>query len=211
MSAIAASRTGAKTVAVVTPYHHVGGMTTGGIMHADSANTSTIAGLTLEYFSRVLAQYPPAPPPPSPPNRYGCLASMCIPLDDPTGGSPDPKCGGACPQLASNQWLAVRKLSELSKDNRTLTVHLPAGQQTSYLKKSEKLAKFLPPSMIKEIFQGQTFPLVAPASIVDDTYFLVNLVKNTSGSDDDHVFGDDKNGEHSKNNEYDNNNDNDVT
>ena len=35
VAAIAASRSGARSVKVATPYGFVGGMTTGGIMHAD--------------------------------------------------------------------------------------------------------------------------------------------------------------------------------
>lgn len=54
-------------------------------MHADSANTSTIGGLTLEFFDRVLAHYPNPTPNPTPnpsSERYTCLGSRCINLQD---------------------------------------------------------------------------------------------------------------------------------
>ena len=38
MAAISASRSGANKVVLATPYVHVGGMTTGGLQHADPGN-----------------------------------------------------------------------------------------------------------------------------------------------------------------------------
>ena len=77
-------------------------------MHADSANSSTIGGITAEFFERVLAHYPPAPPPGPPAgSRYGCVAQRCVQLDETPGGTADPKCAGQCPQLAPTEWLAV--------------------------------------------------------------------------------------------------------
>ena len=38
MAAISASRSGADKVVLATPYVHVGGMTTGGLQHADPGN-----------------------------------------------------------------------------------------------------------------------------------------------------------------------------
>ena len=38
MAAISASRSGAGKVVLATPYVHVGGMTTGGLQHADPGN-----------------------------------------------------------------------------------------------------------------------------------------------------------------------------
>lgn len=179
MAAIAASRTGAQRVVVATPYKHVGGMTTGGIMHADSANTSTIKGLTLEFFTRVLSHYPtppPSPPPsPSPHDfHYECRADRCLQVSG-RGTSSDPTCGGTCPQLAANEWLAVTFLSALSDGNRTLTVSLPAGQNSSFLKKSELLERFLHPGQYANVTQGQVLRLASPAAQVDPTYYLITL------------------------------------
>jgi len=176
MAAIAASRTGARSVVLAATGRHVGGMTTGGIMHADSANTSTIAGLTLEFFQRVLRQYPPPPPPspPSPPHfHYECRAQRCLQVEG-VGPSVDPICGGHCARLEPTEWLAVTFLSVLSNGNRTLTVTLPAGQEASYVKKSELLERDLPPAMYHGVKQGQVLQLASPALVVDQTYYLIN-------------------------------------
>ena len=81
VAAIAASRSGARGVVVATPYSHVGGMTTGGIMHADGGNSTVIHGITREYFERVMGHYPPSPhpsPSPSPSAGYSCTFSQAI-------------------------------------------------------------------------------------------------------------------------------------
>jgi hypothetical protein len=131
VAAIAASRSGAKNVVLASPYEHLGGMTTGGIMHADVGNASTIAGITGEYFLRVEKHYsPPTPAPPSQPS-YACVSMRCVILDK-GAGSPDPSCGGECASLGVDEWLAVRKTSSLSNSNKTLTV-----KRDTYIKKTE--------------------------------------------------------------------------
>eukprot|EP00039_Didymoeca_costata_P013839 m.216740 g.216740 ORF g.216740 m.216740 type:complete len:379 (-) comp15881_c0_seq5:320-1456(-) len=179
MSAIAASRSGARNVILVNPYEHVGGMTTGGLMHADTANTSTIGGLTLEFFDRVLAHYPNPTPNPTPnpsSERYTCLGSRCINLQDTDKrGSSNATCDNKCPALKDNEWLAVTFLSELSNNNQTLTVRLPKGQNISYLKKSEKLEHQLPASMYKQIYDGQVFQLAKPVEFLEYPYYLIEL------------------------------------
>jgi hypothetical protein len=81
IAAFAASRSGAEQVVLASPYAHVRGMTTGGIMHVDVGNESTIAGITREYFMRVESHYPhkphPGPAPPSTP-AYTCLEKRCV-------------------------------------------------------------------------------------------------------------------------------------
>ena len=181
VAAIAASRSGARSVTVTTPYGHVGGMTTGGIMHADGGNSTVIHGITREYFERVLGHYPrPTPTPTRPGHRgsysYACRASRCIEQNDVPGNkTAKAKCDSACKPLAENEWLAVTFLSKLSADNRTLTVSLPAGQKTSFIKKSEKLSEQLPKSAVQVIEDGQVLKLARPAVVVDQTYFLIEL------------------------------------
>ena len=167
VAAIAASRSGAKSVAVATPYGHVGGMTTGGIMHADGGNSTVIHGITREYFERVLGHYPrPKPQPPRPGHHgsysYACRASRCIEQDDVPGNGTT--CDSACKPLAANEWLAVSFLSKLSADSRTLTVSLPSGQKTSFIKKSEKLSTQLPKSAA-QLAVGETVILLHPLSL----------------------------------------------
>ena len=177
VAAIAASRSGARGVVVATPYSHVGGMTTGGIMHADGGNSTVIHGITREYFERVMGHYPPPPRPrpgPGAAYSYACRASRCIEQDDAPGNKTS-TCGSACAPLAANEWLAVAFLSKLSADNRTLTVGLPAGQQTSFIKKSEKLSAHLPESSVQRVHDGQVLTLARPAVVVDETYFLIAL------------------------------------
>ena len=182
IAAVAASRSGAKQVVLAFPYLHVGGMTTGGLQHADPGNETTVAGITGEFFQRVMAHYPPAPapsPPTPPPHsaKYACRAGRCVGVVDGKGGpTSDPQCLKSCPQLAADEWLAVRRLSSLSNGNRTLTVSLPAaGQGTTFIKKSEKLAKDLPTSSTHAVKQGQVLALAAPAVVADDTYLLLKL------------------------------------
>lgn len=190
-AAIAAARTAQPRplrVVLAAADGHVGGMTTGGLMHADSANTTTIGGITREFFDRVLQHYPPAPAPPPPQSPvYGCRGAppanaRCVelPPGDPSG-SPDAKCADKCAPLAEDEWLAVRALSRLSDSNRTLTVTLPPGQQSSYLKKSEWLARHLPADKVRSIRQGQVLSLSRPASVLDATYFLVVLPASVGG------------------------------
>jgi hypothetical protein len=179
VAAIAASRSGARRVTVATPYGHIGGMTTGGIMHADGGNSTVIHGITREYFERVMSHYPsPSPSPPHPhgsPYSFACRAGRCIEQDDVPGNQTDPTCSGVCAPLAANEWLAVTFLSQLSADKRTLTVKLPSGQKTSFIKKSEKPAKDLPKLSARQIKDGQVLQLVRPAVAVDKTYLLIEL------------------------------------
>eukprot|EP00038_Savillea_parva_P018622 m.24571 g.24571 ORF g.24571 m.24571 type:complete len:727 (-) comp4171_c0_seq1:164-2344(-) len=181
-AAIAAGRQGAR-VALISPYPHVGGMNTGGLQHADPGNESTVGGIAAEIFQRVEGRHPPAPPSPSPSGRqtYACLASRCVPLDFGAAGTTDPACNGTCPALADNEWLAVSKLSRFSNDNMTLTVTLPPGQTSTYLKKSEKLEKFLPPSQYRTVQAGQVIPLQRAAVSVDATYDLVAIKPSPLG------------------------------
>ena len=181
-AAIAAARSGARSVVLASPYLHIGGMTTGGIMHADVGNESTIFGITREFFERVESHYPSPHPHPSPspspspsPKTYGCLAQRCLLLPSGAAGSASATCGGGCKQLAPDEWLAVRRLSVLSDGNRTLTVALPRGQATSYIKKGEPLAHTMPASMSQEVKEGQVIRPARPAVAVDDTYDLVQL------------------------------------
>lgn len=146
-------------------------------MHADSANTSTIAGITLEYFDRVLSKYPPPPSPST--ARYGCRAGRCVLLDG-AEGSADPMCDRACAPLAKSEWLAVRRLSTLGEGNTTLKVTLPPGQSTSYIKKGEPLEKNMPANMSHLVHQGQVLALAHPAVIADDTYLLIEATNLTS-------------------------------
>ena len=179
VSAIAASRSGAPSVVLAAVLRHVGGMTTGGLQHADPANETTVQGITGEFFRRVMARYPqPPPPPPGPPSpsEFACRAGRCLGVVDGKGHpTPDARCAKACAPLAPDEWLAVRRLSALRGGNRTLTVQLPPGQASTFIKRSEKLARHLPPSMSCAVKQGQVLRLAAPAVVVDETYFLVKL------------------------------------
>lgn len=175
VAAVAASRSGATRVVLTTPYLHVGGMTTGGLQHADPGNESTVAGITREFFDRVEARYAHAPPGPHHrQSEHTCRAGRCLEVTDGTG-SPDSQCHKACPPLGPDEWLAVTFLSTLSDGNRTLTVTLPKGQASSFIKKSEKLAKDLPASSVKAVDQGQVLELSAPAVLVDQTYYRIQL------------------------------------
>ena len=61
IAAIAASRSGAERVVLLSQTRHVGGMLTGGLMHTDSANGTVIQGITREFFVRTEQQYPGRP------------------------------------------------------------------------------------------------------------------------------------------------------
>ena len=61
VAAIAASRSGAARVTMLSQTAHVGGMLTGGLMHTDSANASVVQGITREFFVRTEEQYPGRP------------------------------------------------------------------------------------------------------------------------------------------------------
>ena len=126
--------------------------------------------------------HPPTPPPPPQPGgaySYACRAARCIEQNDVRGNSSGHQCDGQCRPLQPSEWLAVSFLSTLSDENRTLTVHLRHGQQTSYLKKSERDSKELPAKTLHQIRDGQRLRLARPAEVVDDTYFLIELVGNT--------------------------------
>ena len=133
-------------------------------------------------------------PPPAPSGAglgYGCAefgagASRCV--AGMTGGAvakngSDATCGGACSPLAPFEWLAVRRLSTYSPDNRTLIVSLPEGEPSSWLKKSKELARTLPAALKLAVAQGQHIPLRAAAVELDDTYDLVSLAGDATGSD----------------------------
>lgn len=178
IAAIAASRSGAKNVVLASPYKHVGGMTTGGIMHADVGNYDVIGGITLEYFDRVTKKNPPPSPSPSSPPQYGCISDRCVELAIDKSGSPDGNCSMQCAPLAATEWLAVKFLSTLTNGNQTLTVSLPSSQNTSYIKKTERLARQAPPGMSREVHNGQVFSLAKPAVSFDDTYYLIQLTEH---------------------------------
>lgn len=61
VAAIAASRSGANSVMLLSQTGHVGGMLTGGLMHTDSANDTVIQGITREFFVRTESEYPGRP------------------------------------------------------------------------------------------------------------------------------------------------------
>lgn len=61
VAAIAASRSGAQKVILLSVNTHVGGMLTGGLQHTDSANDTVIQGITREFFVRTEQQYPGRP------------------------------------------------------------------------------------------------------------------------------------------------------
>ncbi len=56
IAALQADRMG-KSVVLLEPYQHVGGMTTGGLSALDVGNPATIGGLTREYFKNLAARY----------------------------------------------------------------------------------------------------------------------------------------------------------
>ena len=122
---------------------------------------------------------------------YGCAefgtgTSRCV--AGMTGGAiakngSDATCGGACSPLAPFEWLAVRRLSTYSPDNRTLIVSLPEGETSSWLKKSKQLARTLPAALKLVVAQGQHIPLRAAAVELDDTYDLVSLAGDATGSE----------------------------
>ena len=159
-------------------------------MHADVGNVSTIAGITKEYFQRVLSHYNPPPKPhpsPAPPSApaYACISDRCILVDKAAGSSSDPKCGGACKSLAANEWLAVRSLSVLNTGKKLLTVRLPDGQNTTYLKKTEKRCESMHGSkalsLCLTVHNGETIGLSVPAVSFSSTYFLVQLASESRG------------------------------
>lgn len=181
VAAIAASRSGAQSVTVATPYGFVGGMTTGGIMHADGANSTVIQGVTREFFERVMSHYPQNPPPPPPTSAYSfnCRANRCI-EQEVTGGIKPDKCDRGCVPLAPNEWLANKLISKLSNGNRTLTVSLLPGQTHSFIKKSEKPLKYLNitgkgADSVRKVERGQVLKLARPAVAVDEKYLLMEL------------------------------------
>eukprot|EP01052_Picozoa_sp_SAG31_P025399 SAG31_NODE_2224_length_6150_cov_5.071724_2_plen_713_part_00 len=183
IAAVAASRSGAQRVVLASPYEHVGGMTTGGLQHADPGNESTVAGITGEFFDRVMARYPSKPrPEPHSEFGYSCRAGRCVEVARSGGNSSlDPHCADVCAPLASDEWLAVTFLSSLSNDNTTLTVSLPEGQASSFIKKSEKPAHSLPAAQAKPVKQGQVLRLAAPAVQIDETYYLIKLRPSALG------------------------------
>jgi hypothetical protein len=132
---------------------------------------------------------PPSPPPPHPgpggAYSYACRARRCIEQNDVRSNSTGHQCGGQCSPLAAAEWLAVSFLSTLSDDNRTLTVHLRHNETASYLKKSERLAKQLPPAMLRQIKDGQRFELARPAVAVDEAYYLIELLAPTAPAEAD--------------------------
>lgn len=128
------------------------------------------------------ATSPPVPAPPGAAYSYACRAARCIEQNVHSNSS-DRQCSGQCGPLQPSEWLAVSFLSTLSDENRTLTVHLRHGQEISYLKKSERLSKELPPQMLRQIKDGQRITLARPAIAIDETYYLIEL-------DDDAVISD---------------------
>ena len=120
--------------------------------------------------------HPPTPPPqPGGAYSYACRADRCIEQNDVNSNISSHQCDGQCRPLQPSEWLAVSFLSTLSDENCTLTVHLRHGQQTSYLKKSERNSKMLPPQMLRQIKDGQRLHLARPAKVVDGTYYLIEL------------------------------------
>ncbi|BFZ62478.1 hypothetical protein YB2330_003572 [Saitoella coloradoensis] len=53
ISAVEVARTGGKSVILIEPYSHLGGMTASGLGWVDTGNSSTIGGVALEFFTRV--------------------------------------------------------------------------------------------------------------------------------------------------------------
>ena len=56
IAAIAASRSGAPDVRLLSQTNHIGGMLTGGLQHTDSANDTVVQGITREFFIRTEQQ-----------------------------------------------------------------------------------------------------------------------------------------------------------
>jgi hypothetical protein len=110
-----------------------------------------------------------------------CVAGMAGHVVAKNGS--DATCDGACSPLAPFEWLAVRRLSAYSPDNRTLIVSLPAGQPSSWLKKSMQPARTLPTALKLAISQGQHIPLRAAAVELDGTYDLVSLAGEATDSE----------------------------
>jgi len=78
--------------------------------------------------------------------------------------------------MGPTEWLAVSFLSKLSNGNTTLTVTLPHGQATSFLKKGELLAQDMPSNMSQRVTDGQVLSLSRPASgEFDAHYYLINI------------------------------------
>jgi len=70
VAAIAASRSGSRSVLLLSTNQHVGGMLTGGLQHTDSANATVIQGIAREFFIRTELQYPGRPTDPSYPPEH---------------------------------------------------------------------------------------------------------------------------------------------
>ena len=56
VAAVQADRMG-KSVVLLEPYHHVGGMTSSGLSALDVGNPATIGGIAREYFTKLAARY----------------------------------------------------------------------------------------------------------------------------------------------------------
>jgi hypothetical protein len=56
IAAVQAGRMG-KSVALIEPTHHLGGMTTGGLGATDTGNQKAIAGISREFYQRILKHY----------------------------------------------------------------------------------------------------------------------------------------------------------
>jgi hypothetical protein len=78
-AALAAARAGASVTLVGATGgggtgRHIGGMTTGGLQHADCGNASVLGGIAREYFVRVESQYPGRS---TSPNAQPCTGPPC--------------------------------------------------------------------------------------------------------------------------------------
>ena len=128
---------------------------------------------------KVQEEQTPAPAPTPAADAYGCVAERCVLLEAAGGGGGGhlpAGCGGACAPLAAAEWLAVTHLSALSDGNRTLTVRTERGENSTWLKKSERLAAELPADLKQSVQEGQVLRLARPATTLDGTYLLVEVV-----------------------------------
>ncbi|ODQ56395.1 putative secreted protein [Saitoella complicata NRRL Y-17804] len=57
IAAVEVARTGGKSVILIEPHSHLGGMTASGLGWVDTGNSSTIGGIALEFFTRVGKAY----------------------------------------------------------------------------------------------------------------------------------------------------------
>lgn len=142
------------------------------VQHNTTVQRVDLTKLHASLIAEKILELPPRPAPPPPPVKsYTCIANRFVQAVD-RGPYPEPGCGGTCPSLAENEWLALNE--HWCSPGGTAARPTLTATHATFLKKSEvHSSPNLPPTEQLSIAAGTVIRLMKEPTVFDSLYKLI--------------------------------------